>query len=124
MKKLRKFAALVMALMMFATLLAACGDNNLRLSLAVEGGVTSVAPGGSAKFTATVVEGETDSIVYSITAGSEHAGDDPEAHDNLRLAPALLLEMMRVPESVCMGRPLFCVILAFAAQMLYGLRGL
>lgn len=81
MKKLRKFAALVMALMMFATLLAACGDNNLRLSLAVEGGVTSVAPGGSAKFTATVVEGETDSIVYSITAGSEHATIDSSTGD-------------------------------------------
>ena len=81
MKKLRKFAALVMALMMFATLLAACGDTNLRLSLAVEGGVTSVAPGGSAKFTATVVEGETDSIVYSITAGSEHATIDSSTGD-------------------------------------------
>lgn len=81
MKKLRKFAALVMALMMFATLLAACGDKNLRLSLAVEDGVTSVAPGGSAKFTATVVEGETDSIVYSITAGSEHATIDSSTGD-------------------------------------------
>ena len=70
-----------MALMMFATLLAACGDNNLRLSLAVEGGVTSVAPGGNAKFTATVVEGETDSIVYSITAGNEHATIDSSTGD-------------------------------------------
>lgn len=75
MKKFRKFAAVVVAFMMLTTTLAACGNNNpLKLSLSTKDSVTSVLPGQSVEFVATVVEGEAnESIVYSITSGGSNA---------------------------------------------------